>query len=198
MPGGEHGIWWIYWDFLPPKNKTGLIYTYIYIHTYIYMHTLYLYIIYIFIFIYLRIRDVDVCVSNNVRFCWICFTSFFWQTTQGEISKNQWEPGLPALNIPESSKFNLILCCVRTTDWIQLATVVTRFVVKALFLLVEAKILMIKAQCLQVAYFGWYFGWISLSTSHSWLLKWYCFNSWFCWLNSHWICSIGLMSHVSW
>ena len=102
------------------------------------------------------------------------------------------------LNIPESSKFNLIVCCVRTTDWIQLATVVTRFVVKALFLLVEAKILMIKAQCLQVAYFGWYFGWISLSTSHSWLLKWYCFNSWFCWLNSHWICSIGLMSHVSW
>ena len=62
------------------------------------------------------------------------------------------------LNIPESSKFNLIVCCVRTTDWIQLATVVTRFVVKALFLLVEAKILMIKAQCLQVAYFGWYFG----------------------------------------
>ena len=168
------------------------IYTRIYIYIHIYMHTYYIYI-YLFTHTWCR------CMCLKQRTILLdMFHFFFWQTTQGEISKNQWEPGLPALNIPESSKFNLILCCVRTTDWIQLATVVTRFVVKALFLLVEAKILMIKAQCLQVAYFGWYFGWISLSTSHSWLLKWYCFNSWFCWLNSHWICSIGLMSHVSW
>ena len=63
---------------------------------YIYIiYILYIYYIYIiYVYIYLRIRDVDVCVSNNVRFCWRCFT-FFWQTTQGEISKNQWEPGLP-------------------------------------------------------------------------------------------------------